>query len=76
LVTLVWFVVGLSILLRRAEGEAAWRSAIAMGSGVLFVALGLPGIGNEAAVAFRAGDLDPSDICLRSGDRRHSPTAG
>jgi len=26
---------------------------------VLFVALGLSGIGNEAAVAFRAGDLDP-----------------
>jgi hypothetical protein len=51
--------VGLSILSRRAEGEAAWRSAIAMGSGVLFVALGLSGIGNEAAVAFRAGDLDP-----------------
>jgi hypothetical protein len=59
LVTFVWFVVGLFILLRRAEGEAAWRSAIAMGSGVLFVALGLSGIGNEAAVAFRAGDLDP-----------------
>jgi hypothetical protein len=59
LVTFVWFVVGLSILLQRAEGEAAWRSAIAMGSGVLFVALGLSGIGNEAAVAFRAGDLDP-----------------
>jgi hypothetical protein len=59
LVTFVWFVVGLSILLRRAEGEAAWRSAIALGSGVLFVALGLSGIGNEAAVAFRAGDLDP-----------------
>jgi hypothetical protein len=50
---------GLSILLRRAEGEAAWRSAIAMGSGALFVALGLSGMGNEAAVAFRAGDLDP-----------------
>ena len=63
LVTFVWFVVGLSILVRRAEGEAAWRSAIAMGCGVLFVALalalGLSGIGNEAAVAFRAGDLDP-----------------
>jgi hypothetical protein len=49
----------LSILLRRAEGEAPWRSAIAMGSGVLFVALDLSGIANEAAVAFRAGDLDP-----------------
>jgi hypothetical protein len=59
LVTFVWFVVGLSVLLRRAEGEAAWRSASAMGSGVLFVALGLSGLGNEAAVALRAGDLDP-----------------
>ena len=29
------------------------------GFGVIFVALGLSGIGNEAAVAFRAGDLDP-----------------
>jgi hypothetical protein len=59
LVTFVWFVVGLSILLRRAEGQAAWRSAIAMGSGVLFVALGLSGLANEAAVAFHTGDLDP-----------------
>jgi hypothetical protein len=59
LVTLVWFVVGLSVQLRRAEGEAAWRWAIAMGSGVLFLAPGLSGLGNEAAVAFRAGDLDP-----------------
>ena len=59
LVAFVWFVVGLSVLLRRAEGEAAWRSAIAMGSGVIFVALGLSGIGNEAAVAFRTSDLDP-----------------
>ena len=53
------FVVGLSVLLRRAEGEVPWRSAIVMGSGVLFVALGLSGLGNEAAVALRAGDLDP-----------------
>ena len=59
MLTFVWFVVGLSVLLRRAEGEMPWRSAIVMGSGVLFVALGLSGLGNEAAVALRAGDLDP-----------------
>jgi hypothetical protein len=59
MLTFVWFVVGLSVLLRRAEGEVPWRSAIVMGSGVLFVALGLSGLGNEAAVALRAGDLDP-----------------
>ncbi len=56
LVVFVWFVVTLSILLRRAEGEAPWRSSIAMGSGVLFVALVLSG--NEVAATFRANDLD------------------
>lgn len=47
-----------------------------MGSGVLFVALGLSGIGNEAAVAFRAGDLDPqiAQVMPSIRDRRHSPT--
>src|SRR4029450_8233587 len=32
LVAFVWFVVALTTLLRRAEGEAAWRSAVAMAS--------------------------------------------
>jgi hypothetical protein len=57
LITFVWFVVALTTLLRRAEGEAPWRSAVAMGSGVLFVALVLSG--NEVAAAFRADDVDP-----------------
>ena len=57
LITFVWFVGALTTLLRRAEGAAPWRSAIAMGSGVLFVALVLSG--NEVAAAFRADDLDP-----------------
>ena len=57
LVTFVWFVVALTTLLRQAEGEAPWRSNIAMASGVLFVALVLSG--NEVAAAFRADDLDP-----------------
>jgi hypothetical protein len=57
LVAFVWFLMALTLLLRRAEGEAPWRSAIAMGSGVLFVALVLPE--NEVAAAFRADDLDP-----------------
>jgi hypothetical protein len=59
LVAFVWFGGALTTVLRRAEGEAPWRSAIAMGCGVLFVALGLAGAGNETAVAFRADDLDP-----------------
>ncbi len=57
LVTFVWFVVALSTLLRRAEGEASWRSSVAMASGVLFAALVLSG--SEVAAAFRADDLDP-----------------
>ena len=56
LVIFVWFAVALTTLLRRAEGEAPWRSGIAMGSGVLSVALVLSG--NEVAAAFRADDLD------------------
>jgi len=57
LITFLWFVVALTTLLRRAEGEPPWLSAIAMGSGVLFLALVLSG--NEVAAAFRADDLDP-----------------
>ena len=57
LVTFVWFVVGLSILLRRAEGEVPWRSTIALVSGALLPALVLSG--NEVATAFHADDLDP-----------------
>ena len=57
LVTFLWFVVALTTLLRRPEGEAAWRSAVAMASGVLFVALVLSG--NEVAATLRADDLDP-----------------
>jgi hypothetical protein len=57
LIAFVWFVVALTTLLRRAEGEAPWRSTIAMVSGVLLVASVLSG--NEVAAAFRADDLDP-----------------
>lgn len=59
LVAFVWFIGALTTMLRRAEGEAPWRSTIAMGCGVVFVVLGLSGAGNEAAVTFRADDLDP-----------------
>jgi hypothetical protein len=57
LVTFVWFVAILSTLLRHAEGQAPWRSAIALATGVLFVALVLSG--DEVAATFRADDLDP-----------------
>jgi len=34
-VRLIWFVVGLCLLLARAEGSPPWRSAVALVSGVL-----------------------------------------
>ena len=57
LVAFLWFAVALSLMLRRAEGEAPWRSLIAMASAVVFVVLVLSG--SEIAAAFRAKDLDP-----------------
>ena len=68
LITFVWFVVSLTTLLRRAEGEAPWRSNIAMISGALLVALALSG--NEVAVAFRADDLNPQ-IARYAFDEAH-----
>jgi hypothetical protein len=68
LIAFLWFVVALSTLLRRAEGEPPWRSAIAMVSGVLLPALALSG--NETAVGFRADDLDPQ-IARYAFDEAH-----
>ena len=67
-VTFVWFVGALTTMLRRAEGEAPWRSTIALVSGALFVALALNG--NEVAAAFRADDLDPQ-IARYAFDEAH-----
>ncbi|MGY4772443.1 hypothetical protein ACXC9Q_36515 [Kribbella sp. CWNU-51] len=58
LIAFVWFVVALTTLLRRAEGELPWRSTVALVSGVIFPALVLS-LGNEMAAVFRADDLDP-----------------
>ena len=35
---LIWFVVGLSLLLGRAEGSPPWRSAVALASGIMLPA--------------------------------------
>jgi hypothetical protein len=35
---ILWFVVGLTLVLRRAEGDPQWRSTIALVSGVLLTA--------------------------------------
>lgn len=57
MLSFVWFVVTLTTQLRRAEGEAPWRSNVAMVSGLLFATLVLSG--NEVAAVFTADDLDP-----------------
>ncbi|HSU35077.1 MAG TPA: hypothetical protein VLJ88_05400 [Propionibacteriaceae bacterium] len=57
-VALVWFVVGLSLLLARAEGSPPWRSVAALVTGVLLPANMLlnPSWG---AAAYRGADIEP-----------------
>jgi len=54
---ILWFVVGLTLLLRRAEGDPPWRSTIALVSGVLLTAYTALDASLDAA-SFRAADLD------------------
>ena len=54
---LIWFVVGLSLLLGRAEGSPPWRSAVALASGIMLPAYLLLEMSWEAA-SFGAADLD------------------
>jgi len=56
---LVWFVVGLSLLLARAEGSPPWRSVAALVSGVLLPANMVLNSGWGAA-AYRGADLEPT----------------
>lgn len=54
---LIWFVVGLSLLLGRAEGSPPLRSAVALVSGVLLPAYLLLDVSWDAA-SFGSADLD------------------
>ena len=54
---LIWFVVGLSLLLGRAERSPQWRSAVALVSGSLLPAYLLLDVSWDAA-SFGAADLD------------------
>lgn len=58
LVALTSFMVGLCLLLRRAEGEPAWRSTTALVFGALFVAYLFTDSSWDAA-GNRGADLDP-----------------
>jgi hypothetical protein len=56
---MIWFVVGLGLLLARAEGNPAWRSGVAVVSGVLLPTFTLLNASSDAAT-FGAADLDPA----------------
>jgi hypothetical protein len=58
LVALMWFMVGLCLLLRRAEGDPPWRSTMALVFGVLFAAYLVTDATWEAA-GNRGSDIDP-----------------
>jgi MFS family permease len=55
----IWFVVGLCLLLARAEGSPPWRSGVALVSGVMLGAFVLLNTSGDAA-SFGAADLDPA----------------
>jgi len=57
-IALVWFVVGLSLLLARAEGSPPWRSVAALVTGALLPANMLLNA-SWGAAAYRGADLDP-----------------
>jgi hypothetical protein len=54
----LWFAVGLSTLLRRIEGEPAWRSTVVLVSGTIVAAYGIIDASWDAA-ANRGGEVDP-----------------
>ena len=57
LIGMLWFAVGLAVLMARAEGPPAWRSAIAAASAISFGVLNLNGYWQAAA--HRADSLPP-----------------
>jgi hypothetical protein len=66
MLAVLWFVVGLTTLLRRVEGEPAWRSTVALVSGTLVAAYGVLDASWDAA-ANRGTELDPG-VALHAFD--------
>ena len=60
MLALLWFFVGVAALLRRAEGEPAWRSTAALLSGTLFIAVSTVVDVSWVAAAHRGSDTDPA----------------
>jgi hypothetical protein len=57
LIALLWFAIGLALLLRRYDTDLPWRSAFLAGAGVVSVVSGQ--IASWDAAAFRSQDIDP-----------------
>jgi hypothetical protein len=57
LIAMLWFSLGLAMLLRRYEGELPWRSLFLAGAGVVSVVSGQ--IASWDAAVYRSGDIDP-----------------
>jgi len=57
LIAMLWFALGLALLLRRYEGELPWRSVFLAGAGVVSVVSGQ--IASWGAAAYRSDDIDP-----------------
>jgi len=57
LIAMLWFALGLALLLRRYEGELPWRSVFLAGAGVVSVVSGQ--IASWDAAAYRSDDIDP-----------------
>lgn len=57
LIAMLWFAIGLALLLRRYEGELPWRSAFLASAGVVSVVSGQ--IAAWDAAAYRSEDIDP-----------------
>ena len=58
MIGLLWFLVGMAVLLRRAEGDPPWRSTVALASAVLLPAYYLVNA-SWASAAHRGLELDP-----------------
>ena len=54
---MLWFTLGLALLLRHYEGELPWRSVFLAGAGVVSVVSGQ--IASWDAAAYRSEDIDP-----------------
>ncbi len=57
LIAMLWFTLGLALLLRPYDGELPWRSAFLAGAGVVSVVTGQ--IASWDAAAFRSDSIDP-----------------